>query len=95
MEQANKLVGTLYASKFPKWCGKGARGYSDILCELMASKLSDKTKANLAAAGRIETTIRNVNWVLQYWTCEACPDPVGPQFGYRLERPGVAQYTDV
>lgn len=32
---------------------------------------------------------------LQYWSCEACGDPISEQFGYRLERPGAAQYADL
>jgi len=43
---------------------------------------------------RLEVTVRNVNWVLQYWQCEAMPDPVSAQFGYAL-RGGVPCYEDL
>ena len=64
MEGADRLVATIYASKFPKVC-KFERAYTDVLNQLKASKLAERTKTSLASPERIETTVRNVNWVRQ------------------------------
>jgi hypothetical protein len=40
-----------------------------VLQCLKQGKLSDKTKKELPSAERINTTFRNINWLLQYWMC--------------------------
>jgi hypothetical protein len=34
-----------------------------------SSKLSEKTKRELPSFERVDTTFRNINWLLQYWMC--------------------------
>lgn len=93
-EAVDRLVAALYHLKFPKHAAD-RRGYMVVLGQIRASGLSAKIKEGLPSPARVETTVRNANWVLQYWRCEPAPDPVenGAQFGYRLER-GVPRYAD-
>lgn len=90
---ADRLVALLYHEKFPKHAAS-RRGVRAVLAELQASSISDRTKATLPPPERIEATVRNVNWVLQYWRCEPCPNPVDPEFGYRRTPQGLTQYAD-
>ena len=90
---ADRLVALLYHEKFPKHA-PSRRGLRAVLAELQASGISQRTKDTLPAPERIEATVRNVNWVLQYWRCGACPDPVDAAFGYRRTPQGLTQYAD-
>lgn len=90
---ADRLVALLYHSKFQKHAPT-RRGLRAVLAELQASGLSERTKATLPTPERIESTVRNVNWVLQYWRCAECPDPVAPEFGYKRTPRGLTQYLD-
>jgi hypothetical protein len=93
-ECVDRLVALLYHLKFPKHASD-FRGLGVVLAQIRASGLSPKIKEALPSPERVETTVRNANWVLQYWRCEPAPDPVenGAQFGYREER-GVPRYAD-
>lgn len=42
------------------------------------SKLADRTKKQLPSYERVETTFRNINWLLRYWMCEP-PSPLSSQ----------------
>lgn len=90
---ADRLVALLYHEKFPKHA-PSRRGLRAVLAELQASGISQRTKDTLPSPERIEATVRNVNWVLQYWRCGACPDPVHAAFGYRRTPQGLTQYAD-
>ena len=89
----DRLVALLYHEKFPKHAAS-RRGLRAVLAELQASGISQRTKDTLPSPERIEATVRNVNWVLQYWRCRPCPDPVHAAFGYRRTPQGLTQYAD-
>lgn len=89
----DRLVALIYHQKFPTHTDS-RRGLRAVLGELMRSKISQRTKDSLPSPERIETTVRNVNWVLQYWTCAPTPDPLSDHYGYRAIR-GRAQYVDL
>jgi hypothetical protein len=92
-DAADRLLALIYHEKFPKHT-QSRRGTRAVLAELRASGISERTKGTLPTPERLEATVRNVNWVLQYWRCEPCPDPVDPQFGYRRTAQGLTQYLD-
>ena len=56
-------------------------------------KISDRTKQNLHSEEIIQCSIRNANWVMQYWTCEPHPDPIQAEYGYSLHQ-RVPEYAD-
>jgi hypothetical protein len=43
----------------------------DFLKSSPSCKLADKTRRELPSFERVETTFRNINWLLLYWMCEA------------------------
>lgn len=92
-EAADRLIALIYHEKFPKHA-PSRKGVRAVLTELQASAISERTKATLPTPERLEATVRNVNWVLQYWRCEPCPDPVDARFGYRRTPQGLTQYLD-
>ena len=64
------FVSHLYGQKFSNHVPSPCPGSLDgVLGALQRSKLSEKTKAQLPSKLRVEATIRNANWVLQYWEC--------------------------
>lgn len=90
----DSLVALLYHLKYAKHV-PCKHGVQSVLAHIHASKkISELTKSRLPTPERVSTTVRNVNWVLQYWKCEEpCPDPVSLQFGYVMVR-GVPHYAD-
>ena len=89
----DRLVALLYHEKFTKHAD-ARRGIALVLEQLRGSGMSQRTKDSLPTPERIDTTVRNVNWVLRYWRCEpTCPDPVDVEFGYRQIK-GVTHYLD-
>lgn len=89
---ADRLVALIYYTKFTKHV-KSASGLSRLLDELSKSSLAQRTKESLPNLDRILCTVKNVNWVLKYWTCEDYPDPVQPMYGYSLGHTGAAIYA--
>jgi hypothetical protein len=66
-DACNFLIARLYCNKFDKH----AVGVNlpDVLRSLQCSKLGDRIKQQLPSAERVDTTMRNINWVLKYWEC--------------------------
>ena len=93
-ETADWLVALIYSEKFPRHA-PSRRGIGAVLAELKGSGLSQRVKDSLPTPERIESTVRNVNWVLTYWRCAACPDPVCEEFGYRRDARGMTHYADL
>jgi hypothetical protein len=44
-------------------------GFQEVMQTLQASQLSERTKRDLPSSARVNATFRNINWLLQYWTC--------------------------
>jgi len=89
---AQDLVALLYRVKFPRHAHSPR--LEDVLRELREASIGDKTKATLPTCERVAVTVRNVNWVLAYWTCQPAPDPLQPAYGYRAGANGAATYDD-
>ena len=68
---ADNVVATLYLSKFAshfRGCdGEAIESLGGVLDRLQMSKLSQRTRDALPTIPRIVCTLRNVNWLLQYW----------------------------
>jgi hypothetical protein len=88
----DQLVSLLYRIKFPKHAH--APDFSGVLEDLQRSSIAGRTKDSLPSVERVACTVRNANWVLAYWTCEPAPDPIQPQFGFRLLPGGSPGYDD-
>jgi hypothetical protein len=95
----NKLVAAIYTSKFSSHFKSAPPTLQCILDTLHASKLSQRTCASLPTVAQISCTIRNVNWVLNYWSDPThAPSPTAvadgsPTFGY-VKQKGIVAYAD-
>jgi hypothetical protein len=66
-EACDILIANLYKKNFAKHTHGGP--LKNVLSSLQSSKLAPRTKSQLPSAARIETTIKNINWLLIYWKC--------------------------
>lgn len=89
----NQLVALLYRTKFQKHAPR-SDNLAGVLSTLQQSALSARVRDSLPSPGRVACTVRNANWVLAYWTCEPPPDPIQPQYGFRLLPGGCPEYDD-
>jgi hypothetical protein len=64
----------IYQHKFAKQLSSSG-GTSVLLSDVLgalkgpSSKLAEKTRRELPTTERVETTFRNINWLLCYWMC--------------------------
>jgi hypothetical protein len=87
------LIASLYARTYTRHvrlnsAGGGAigSGMDTVLTMLHSSSLSEKTKQDLPTRVSLCTTLRNIEWVINYWAIEngdpACP--VDGTHGFRI-----------
>jgi len=75
------LIASLYTRIYTKHVGPSTAGAQNsmltVLTRLHASTLSEKTKLELPTHLSLNTTLRNIEWVINYWSVEngdpACP----------------------
>jgi hypothetical protein len=91
---ADELVALLYRIKFQKHAGGATGDLPAVLGALQRSALSARVRDSLPSPARVVCTVRNANWVLAYWTCEPAPDPIQPEYGFRLLPSGCPEYDD-
>ena len=89
---AKHLVALLYKIKFQRHVASS--DLEGVLSDLQAASIAARTKESLPTAARIVCTVRNVNWILAYWTCEPAPDPIQHAFGFRILPNGTPVYDD-
>jgi hypothetical protein len=96
------LMARIYRYKFPKHTTAPTPGAPENLPGVLSDlreKLGGKNKELVPTESRLETTVRNTNWLLMYWRCDepvhsdtsasgwdydgACPDPICPEYGFR------------
>jgi len=90
----NGLIASLYARTYTRHVRLNKAGgatvadnsMQDVLIMLHSSTLSEKTKQELPTHISLSTTLRNIEWVINYWAIEngdpACP--VDGTHGFRL-----------
>jgi hypothetical protein len=66
-DTCDTFVAPLYKNNFVKHT-QGSNLVS-VFSSLQSSKLADRTKSQLPSVARIETTVKNINWLLIYWNC--------------------------
>lgn len=76
-DACNILISSLYKNNFSKHTH--GTSLKSVLSSLQVSKLSEKTKRELPSVARIETTIKNINWLLIYWKCHSPKKAPPPQ----------------
>jgi hypothetical protein len=98
---ANLLVAHIYRTKFckhTKACSEGS--IVAVLSQLKGdSKLGARIKASFPGPERVVCTVRNVNWILQYWGWTRDdplpPDPVQAEYGFTRLSNGATDYADI
>jgi hypothetical protein len=93
------LVAGIYAAKFGVHVtmSQACPNFSlkSVLNSLRTSRLSQRTKESFPTLGQIDCTVKNVNWLLLYWTQpESVPCPVDPRFGFGRNEKGLVNYID-
>jgi hypothetical protein len=104
------FVANLYRHKFAKHVSIHATTLQEILNSLQRPqcKLSQRTKKNLPSCAQIVATVKNINFVLDYWKCRQPVQSTDEvtwdnsscfadylQYGFKLGRGGAVQYEDV
>jgi len=94
------LVAGIYATKFGihVQTSKASKNFSlqTVLQSLRTSKLSQRTKESFPTLNQIQCTIKNVNWLLLYWTWpERVPSPLDPRFGFQKNKKGLVTFEDL
>lgn len=87
---ADVLISKIYNLKFANHTT--AADLPGIMQQLHLSKLSDKTKQALPTLQDVRVTIRNINWVIQYWRMQTYPDPVQDKYGFTRTAKGATTY---
>jgi hypothetical protein len=91
----NTLVSSIYANKFYRSVNRASKSFADVCADIAKTpRMSPKIKASIPDEKRILTTVKNCNWMLQYWTCEVVPNPISDQFGY-VQVDGRTNYQDL
>jgi hypothetical protein len=67
-DTCDAFVAALYKDNFAKHTN-GSSSLVSVFSSLQSSKLADRTKSQLPSVARIETTVKNINWLLIYWNC--------------------------
>ena len=96
----DSLVAGIYAAKFGVHVkiSQASRDFNlrNVLHCLRVSKLSSRTRESFPSIGQIDCTVRNVNWLLLYWTWpERVPCPIQSQFGFTKNQKGLVTFVDV
>ena len=82
----NLVIGRIYALNYNKHVNKAAVPFTlkGVLDSLHVSRLSDGTKSKLPTIERMLMTLRNLNWVIQYWSMEngLVETPLDGTYGY-------------
>jgi hypothetical protein len=88
------LLALLYNLRYPNHTDAVRSGYNGVAAKIQGSKLSERTKRLMPTRERMIATVRNVNWVLQYWRCEEVEDPIQERYGFQTLSNGKVAYTD-
>jgi len=91
MHQGKRIVELLYAEAFPKHIDAYSR--RSVWSQAQASKLGPRNKALIPTDGRIMCTMRNINFLLNYWLAFEAPKRI-EDFGFRVGEGGVIEWDD-
>ena len=72
-------------------CDQGS--FEATMATLRASRLGSRTKQLLPSEGRARCTLRNANFILQYWSGDS-PDSLAREFGFREGAAGCVEWDE-
>jgi hypothetical protein len=88
---AEAMYSVIYANVFASHVHNSS-DFHAVMASLQSSKLSAKTKQSLPSFERAECTIRNINFILAYWT-GLRPESMDAQYGF-CEQGGQVKFQD-
>lgn len=91
IQQGKRIVELLYAEAFPKHIDAFSR--RSVWSQAQASKLGPRNKALIPTDARILCTLRNVNFLMEYWLAFAPPERI-EEYGFRMRAGGVVEWDD-
>ena len=89
--QGKRLVELLYAETYPKHFDPFSR--TNIYKQAQGSKLSPRYKALIPTDARIICTLKNINFLMEYWLLFQPPADI-TAFGFRLGGDGAVEWDD-
>jgi len=91
VQKGKRIVELLYAEAFPKHIDPFSR--RSVWSQAQASKLGPRNKALIPTEARIVCTLRNVNFLMEYWLVFEPPRRI-EEYGFRLRADGVVEWDD-
>lgn len=89
---ARLIFAAIYTNAYRTHVRNGSQNFASVMAVLSASRLSQRTKASLPSLQRAICTVKNANFILDYWTGQD-PNSMDPGFGFR-EHDGVVEWAD-
>ena len=91
---ADALVARIYRVKFARHLRAPHNALAPVLADILASKLGPATRRRMPTLDAVRCTIRNINWLLDYWSAaarnETYPDPLPADASYGFVPGGFA-----
>jgi hypothetical protein len=93
---ADILVSRLYCMLYAKHVSHSKMRITDALYALkQTSSLSQRIKDQLPTYASVICSLKNANWVLQYWKCTPeFPNPLSDKYGYTRNKNGLPIWAD-
>jgi hypothetical protein len=91
MAQGKRLIELLYSESYPKHFDPFCR--TNIYKQAQGSKLCARYKALIPTDGRIVCTLKNINFLMEYWLLFQPPGDI-TAYGFRLGTSGVVEWDD-
>jgi hypothetical protein len=89
--QGKRIVELLYSEVYPKHIDPYSR--QSIWHQAQLSKLGARNKALIPTDARIRCTLRNLNFLMEYWLASRAPERI-QDYGFRVSDRGVVEWDD-
>jgi hypothetical protein len=90
-DQGKRIIELLYAEVYPKHIDPYS--HASIWHQAQVSKLGERNKALIPTNGRIRCTLRNLNFLMEYWLAFRAPEPI-QDYGFRVSEDGTVAWDD-
>lgn len=89
--QGKRMVELLYSETYPKHIDPFSR--ASIWHQAQVSKLGVRNKALIPTDARIRCTLRNINFLMEYWLVFRAPERI-QDYGFRVSGEGTIEWDD-
>lgn len=89
--RGKRIIELLYAEVYPKHIDPFSR--VSIWHQAQASKLGARNKALIPTDARIRCTVRNLNFLMEYWLAFRAPEHI-QDYGFRVSSAGTVEWDD-